>query len=137
MMLPGGRLDPAYPKADVYLEAPHRPTVPAVAACRVADRYVDLVNAGKYAEVADLYADDATFLEPVRPSLRGKEAIRDFYTRRIGSIQPEVVPVAFFGDRAECMVELAMKTQKVSGMQSQAPMAAISLTSPPPMPPMQ
>jgi len=111
MIIPGGQLDRAYPKADIYLETPHEPSIPPGAACQVAKRYVDLVNAGKYAEIAELYADDATFLEPVRPSLQGKQAIRDFYTRRIGSFQPEVTPVAFIGNDVECVMELAMKME--------------------------
>ena len=109
LVAPGGRLDPAYPDAEIYLEVPGVPSIPEGAACRVAKRYVDLVNDQQYAELADLYSQDATFLEPVRPGLRGRAAIRDFYARRIGSFQPKVTPVAFVGNESECMMELAME----------------------------
>ena len=109
--IPGGLLDPAFPDADVYLGEPANPAPPPGRACALAKRYVDLVNAGKYAEVAALYADDATFLEPMRPTLHGRSQIDEFYTRRIGSMAPQVRAVKYFGDDEECMVELALQTE--------------------------
>jgi SnoaL-like domain len=111
MVIPGGVLDPAYPDADVYLVTPAEPVVPPGRACALAKRYVDLVNAGKYAEVAALYADDATFLEPMRPTLHGRTEIDEFYTKRIGGMAPTVRAVKYFGDDSECMVELALLTE--------------------------
>ncbi|MEZ4292019.1 MAG: hypothetical protein R3E53_16395 [Myxococcota bacterium] len=67
VLVPGSPLDPAYPNAEVYLETPSSPSIPAGAACRVAARYVELVNAGRGTpRVAELFGEDATFLEPVR-----------------------------------------------------------------------
>lgn len=111
MTIPGGQLDPAYPDADVYLGEPDNPAPPPGRACGLAKRYVDLVNAGKYAEVAALYADDATFLEPMRPTLHGRTEIDHFYTKRIGAMAPTVRAVKYFGDDNECMVELALQTE--------------------------
>ena len=111
MAIPGGQLDPTYPDADVYLGAPAEPVVPPGRACALAKRYVDLVNTGKYAEVAALYADDATFLEPMRPTLHGRREIDEFYTKRIGGMAPTVRAVKYFGDDSECMVELALQTE--------------------------
>jgi len=111
LVAPGGLLDPAYPDADVYIGTPERPAVPPGKACEVAARYVELVNAGKYAEVAALYADDATFLEPMRPNLHGREQIDEFYTKRIGAMQPQVIAVAYFGSDTECVVDLALQTK--------------------------
>ncbi len=109
--IPGGLLDPAFPNADVYLDEPADPAPPPGRACALARRYVDLVNAGKYAEVAALYADDATFLEPMRPNLHGRAQIDEFYTKRIGSMAPQVRAVKYFGNEEECMVELALHTE--------------------------
>lgn len=111
LVAPGGLLDPAFPDADVYIGRPESPPVPPGKACEVAARYVELVNAGKYAEVAGLYADDASFLEPMRPNLQGREQIDEFYTKRIGAMQPEVMAVAWFGNETECVVDLALKTK--------------------------
>jgi hypothetical protein len=110
LVAPGGLLDPAFPDADIYIGKPESPPVPPGKACEVAARYVELVNAGKYAEVAQLYADDASFLEPMRPNLQGREQIDEFYIKRIGGMQPEVMAVAWFGNETECVVDLALKT---------------------------
>ena len=111
MVVAGGELDPAFPGADVYRAEPRAPVVPPGRACALAQRYVELVNAGKYAEVAALYADDATFLEPMRPNLHGRAQIDEFYTKRIGGMQPTVAAVAYLGNDSECMVELALRTE--------------------------
>lgn len=110
MVVAGGHLDPAYPGADVYRDTPAEPALPPGRACALAARYVALVNAGDYAGVAALYADDATFLEPMRPNLHGRAEIDAFYTRRIGAMQPRVAAVSYLGDDRECMVELALQT---------------------------
>jgi hypothetical protein len=59
-------LDPAYPDAEIDLDEPRVQTLPGGAACGVGERYVDLVNAQRYTELADLYAEDAMFLEPMQ-----------------------------------------------------------------------
>ena len=111
MIIAGGQLDPAFPDADVYLGTPTTPVVPPGRACALAQRYVALVNAGKYLEVAVLFADDATFLEPMRPTLHGRAQIDAFYTRRIGAMAPQVMGVSYFGNDSECMVELALQVE--------------------------
>ena len=111
MTIPGGQLDPAFPNADVYLATPATPTVPPGRACALAQHYVALVNAGKYLEVAALFAHDATFLEPMRPTLHGRTEIDAFYTRRIGAMAPQVMGVSYFGNDSECMVELALHAE--------------------------
>lgn len=116
LVVAGGRLDPAFPDADVYIGTPATPAVPPGRACQVARRYVELVNAGRYAEVAALYADDATFLEPMRPTLYGRAQIDEFYTRRIGGMAPQVMAVSYLGNDRECMVELAL-SMRIDGQQ--------------------
>ena len=110
MIVAGGQLDPAFPSADVYIGTPAAPAIPPGPACAMAQRYVELVNAGKYAEVAALYADDATFLEPMRPTLQGRAQIDEFYIKRIGGMAPQIMAVSYFGDESECMVELALRS---------------------------
>ncbi|MDE2303583.1 MAG: nuclear transport factor 2 family protein [Sphingomonadales bacterium] len=107
MAITGGALDPAWPDADVFLGIPPEPRVPPGRACAVAARYVRLVNAGEYAAVAALYADDATFLDPMRPNLHGRAEIDAFYTRQIGAMKPRIRAVTYLGNASECMVELA------------------------------
>jgi SnoaL-like domain len=109
MIIPGGQLDPAFPNADVYIGPPEPAKLPPGRACALAHHYVELVNAGKYLEVAALFADDATFLEPMRPTLHGRAEIDAFYTRRIGAMAPQVMGVSYFGNDSECMVELALQ----------------------------
>lgn len=111
MIIAGGQLDSAFPDADVYRATPATPAVPPGRACALAERYVALVNAGKYLEVAALFADDATFLEPMRPTLHGRAEIDAFYTKRIGAMAPQVMGVSYFGNDSECMVELALHTE--------------------------
>ncbi|MBV1688752.1 nuclear transport factor 2 family protein [Novosphingobium sp. G106] len=110
MTIAGGALDPAYDKADVYLETPPSAPVPPGRACQLAARYVALINAGDYLGAAALFADDATFLEPMRPSLKGRAQIDEFYTKVIGGMKPQVIAVAYTGDDRECMVALANRT---------------------------
>lgn len=111
MVIAGGQLDPAFPDADVYIGTPATPTIPPGRACALAVRYVELVNAGKYIEVAALFGDDATFLEPMRPNLHGRQQIDLFYTKRIGAMAPQVMGVSYFGNDSECMVELALQAE--------------------------
>ena len=111
MIIAGGQLDPAYTNADVYIGTPAAPSVLPGRACALAQHYVELVNAGKYLDVAALFADDATFLEPMRPTLHGRAEIDAFYTKRIGAMAPQVMGVSYFGNDSECMVELALQTE--------------------------
>ena len=111
MVIAGGELDPAIPGADVYLATPEPPAVPPVRACVLAERYIALINAGEYSEVAALYADDATFLEPMDRPLRGRAQIDEFYNKQIGSMKPAIAAVSYLGNDRECMVEIALQTE--------------------------
>lgn len=110
MVVAGGALDPAWPGAEVYAATPKSAPVPPGPACEAARRYVELVNAGDFAPVAALYADDAFVLEPMRRTIRGREQIDAFYKERIGSMRPQVVAVSYLGNERECMVELANRS---------------------------
>jgi uncharacterized protein (TIGR00369 family) len=60
----------------------------AAVACR---RYLDCINEGRYAAVADLFAADAEFLAPDGSTVRGRDAIRSFYTSALDVIRPRRV----------------------------------------------
>lgn len=107
----GGALDPAARPRDVYLAKPVAAVADPQTACVVAERYVSLVNAGRYAQVPQLFAVDAVLMEPGGNSARGHEEINAFYTGRIGSMRPTLVPVAYVGNQTDCMVELAVERQ--------------------------
>lgn len=111
MAIAGGALDPAYNQADVYLETPRSAPVPSGRACALAASYVGLINVGDYFGAAALFADDATFLEPIRPLLKGRAQIDEFYSKTIGAMKPNVIAVAYTGGDRECMVALANRTQ--------------------------
>ena len=119
MVVPGGALDPAFPDADIYLEPPIAAVAPNTRAGATARRYVELVNAGDYAGVAALYADDATFLEPMRPNLQGRAQIDEFYNKRIGSMKPTIVAVSYLGTEGECSIMLTLRTE-IGGAQRYA-----------------
>jgi hypothetical protein len=112
MTIAGGTLDPAFADIDVYLEKPPSAPVPPGRACQIAARYVELINAGNYLGAAALYHDDATFLEPMRPNLKGRAQIDEFYTKYIGGMKPHVIAVAYTGDDHQCMVALANRFVK-------------------------
>jgi hypothetical protein len=106
--LPGGIAD-ITPSGEFYRGLP-RPAAPMPGtACVVAQRYLELINAGRYAEVSKLFAANAVVLEPMRGTARGTAEIDAFYSRRIGAMRPHVIGVAYLGDRRHCMLENAAR----------------------------
>lgn len=112
LALPGGLAD-VTATGELYRGVPRAATPQPGTACMVAKRYLDLVNAGRYGEMADLFTPDAVVLEPMRgPSggtARGRAEIDAFYSRRIGGMRPHVIGVAFVGTRSDCMLENAAR----------------------------
>jgi hypothetical protein len=106
-MVAGGALDPSLRPRDVYLDAPAAAVADPATACALAERYVAAVNAGRYADIAALFAPDGIFYEPSQAIARGRAAIEEAQ-RRIGRIKPRIVPVAYVGNETDCMVELAV-----------------------------
>jgi hypothetical protein len=92
---------------DIYLGAPPAAVADPATACAVAARYVEAVNARRYADIAALFAPDGIFYEPSQAIARGRAAIEEAQ-RRIGQIKPQIVPVAYVGNKTDCMVELAV-----------------------------
>lgn len=95
--------------SDFFTSKPPAATVHGKS-CEVAQRYVDIINAGKYGELKTLFADDAVFLTPVGKVLRGAQEIGAFYTSMIGSLQPDIVAVSFISDGPACVMELVART---------------------------
>jgi hypothetical protein len=107
LLVSGGALDPALRPRDVYILAPTAAVADPATACAVAARYVAAVNARRYADIAALFAPDGIFYEPSQAIARGRAAIEQAQ-RRIGVIKPQIVPVAYVGNRTDCMVELSV-----------------------------
>lgn len=112
LVLPGGLAD-ITPTGEFYRGVPISAVPQPGSACMAAKRYLELVNSGRYGEMADLFTPDAVVLEPMRgPSggaARGRAEIDAFYSRRIGGMRPHVIGVAFIGSRGDCMLENAAK----------------------------
>ena len=112
LVLPGGLAD-ITPTGEFYRGVPIAAVAQPGTACMAAKRYLELVNSGRYGEMADLFTPDAVVLEPMRgPSggaARGRAEIDAFYSRRIGGMRPHVIGVAFVGTRGDCMLENAAK----------------------------
>jgi hypothetical protein len=97
--------------SDFFTSKPPAATVHGKS-CEVAQRYVDITNAGKYGELKTLFADDAVFLTPVGKVLHGPQEIGAFYSSMVGSLKPDIVPVSFISDGPACVMELVAKTNK-------------------------
>lgn len=108
--LPGGAYDSRFPGIDVYLAEPARPTRPAGNACIAAEAYVDRINAGRFGEIADLFAPDGDLFHGPGHLHRGTAAIRTFFEDTIGKQKPSIAAVGYLGGGRECAVELASKS---------------------------
>jgi hypothetical protein len=75
----------------------------------LAEHYVALVNDGKLADLADLFADDG-MVEPPNPAyarrIEGIEAIRAHYRNSVGRRKPHVRITHTYVDGNVCVVEL-------------------------------
>lgn len=57
-------------------------------ACDVAREYIRLTDEGQYDRIGDLWAEDAVFYAPTGAVIRGKTAIRQFYSGFLRKITP-------------------------------------------------
>ena len=76
------------------------------AARAFAERYIDLVNTGRYDQLATLFAPDATFLGPGERELHGRKEITAFYSSFLPTIAPHVRLATFVEDGDVCVYEL-------------------------------
>lgn len=86
-----------------------------VPACDVARQYIQLTSEQRYDEVGDLWADDAVFYNPTGEVIRGKPAIKQFYSRFLRQIKPinRIASLAWDPKTNVCVMEL--ETRVVMG----------------------
>src|SRR5258708_676939 len=104
---PGGDIDPKHAaQRDVYAATPAA-AVPSPA-YRLAQRYIELVRAKNFAEMPNLFTEDAITFPPLRRKpVVGRAEITDFYLNVIGKRAPNAMAVSIFGEGNECFMELA------------------------------
>jgi hypothetical protein len=78
---------------------------------RFAERYVEIINRGAYAELGELFAEDALFLAPGEQEFRGREEIVAFYLRFLGEITPTIRIASYVEQGNECVYELEATTK--------------------------
>jgi len=71
---------------------------PAVKA--IADSYVKASLAGDAKAIAALYADDATEMPPNQPSIKGRAAIEQYYTKTMTGVKLTTFTIAHVESRA-------------------------------------
>ena len=97
----GGILDPSFTDIDVYLETPLAAHAPP--GWSIAERYVELINSGRFAQVVDLYSDDAVVIPPLaNMRAEGRRQISEFYESIVAAYRPTIIPVAYGCYGSEC-----------------------------------
>jgi len=84
----------------------------AMAACDVSREYVKLINAGQYASVGGLFADDAVYMGPDGKTRHGSKAIGEFYKQLLGNLRPQLRAASFFEQNHDCVMELENRSKK-------------------------
>lgn len=74
-----------------------------------ADQYVEITNAEQYSRLADLFAQDATFLAPNGRVLRGRHEIGAFYEEFLPQVKGKLRLASFVEDGNMCVYELDAK----------------------------
>ena len=77
----------------------------------IAERYVELLNSGRFNEVGELWADDGVLFNGFGQVLEGKPAVKAFYAAFRDVNFPRVQIVSFMEDSAAnvCAVELVIR----------------------------
>jgi SnoaL-like domain len=109
----GGALDAGVAGLDVYLRVPKAADAPPGTACQIAKRYVDLINGRSFAEITDLFENDAVVLDQIGKNVRGHDEINAYFTA-LGQMPPQMIAVAYTGNDVDCMVEIATQ-MKIQG----------------------
>ena len=75
---------------------------------QVCEKFVELVNAGDFDAIADMFAEDAVLSPPpaVAPPARGREAIRATYHASIATMKPTITSATFIpaGNRCAMLI---------------------------------
>jgi ketosteroid isomerase-like protein len=106
-LVPGGELDPKYAaKRDVFVGKPA--DAKASERYRLAQRYIEHIQAREFDKLPDLFTDDAVIYPPLRREpVVGRAEIVDFYNNTIAKVTPRAVAVSIFGEGNECFMELS------------------------------
>ena len=82
--------------------------------CDVPQRYVALIQAGRYDELAQLFAEDAEFMNPLGDVLRGRNVIGAFYSAFLSDVRPMVRGVRHvWNEKARvCVFELESRMRR-------------------------
>src|SRR5580765_7747990 len=73
LLAPGGVLDPSQRPRDVYLGTPVAAVPDRATACRVAERYIQLINEERFADLPSLFAEDAQVFSPTQEIALGRK----------------------------------------------------------------
>lgn len=108
LRVPGGVLDPAHAdKRDVFIGTPK--DAKASPAYRLAQTYVELVQARDFHKLPDLFTDDAVIYPPLRRApVVGRAEIEDFYANTIAKVTPIAKAVSIYGEGDDCFMELSI-----------------------------
>ena len=82
--------------------------------CEVAREYIRLTDDGEYDQVGELWVDNAVFYNPVGEIIRGKPAIKSFYSRFLRTITPvnRVSTLAWDPVGNVCVMEIETRVVK-------------------------
>ena len=108
--LPGGTLDPAHRPRDVYAETPTAAQHDGSPAAKIAQRYIDLVNARRYDEISAMFADEGVSLPPSQQVVQGRAALDEFYPQ-IAQVGPRLIAVGYTSAGNDCFVEIAAEEE--------------------------
>lgn len=108
LKVPGGVLDPAHAdKRDVFIGTPV--DAKAAPAYRLAQTYIEHVQARDFHKLPDLFTDDAVIYPPLRRKpVVGRAEIVDFYENTIAKVTPIAKAVSIFGEGDDCFMELSI-----------------------------
>lgn len=106
--VPGGMLDPVHAdKRDVFIDTPV--DAKASPAYRLAQTYIEHVQARDFHKLPDLFTEDAVIFPPLRRTpVVGKAEIVDFYENTIAKVTPIAKAVSIFGEGNDCFMELSI-----------------------------
>jgi ketosteroid isomerase-like protein len=77
----------------------------APAALQAAHEYVRRINRREYDSIADLFAPDAVFGSPLGTTIRGREAIGEFYRRQMPTLDPMIWITSTVTEGQSCVFE--------------------------------
>lgn len=75
----------------------------------IAHRYVELINAGRYEDVCELFAADGVFLNPLGQRLAGQSEITAFLLPHLRRQQPTMRVANCVEQGRECWAELEVR----------------------------